>query len=355
MLTVFGLTASAFTASAQTAITGKVKGAVSSNQKPAESASVSLLKAKDSSVVKLAVSDKSGQFEIDNIKAGKYLLSAQLLGHVKYYGQPFDITTADQVYTSPAIDLKVASKELAGVTVVSQKPLIEQKIDRTVVNVEASVSNTGSNAMEVLEKSPGISVDKDGNISLKGKQGVQVFVDGRPTYLSGQDLANMLRNMQSSQLDQLEIMTNPPAKYDASGNSGIINIKTKKNKQVGYNGSVTVGYGQGVYPKTNESVNMNYRAGKVNVFGNGSYAYRERFQQLEIQRKFIDGVSKNVLSNFDQQNNLRNNDESYSGKIGLDYFASKKTTLGIVLNGSKSNNEFTSREPSIFQIRTTIC
>ena len=225
---------------------------------------------------------------------------------------------------------------------VSQKPLIEQKIDRTVVNVEASVTNTGSNALEVLEKSPGISIDKDGNISLKGKAGVQVFVDGRPTYLSGQDLANMLRNMQSSQLDQLEIMTNPPAKYDAAGNSGIINIKTKKTKTVGYNGSVTAGYGEGVYPKTNESVNMNYRSGKINLFGNGSYSYRERYQTLNIQRKFIDAVSKAVTSNFDQQNNLKNNDESFNGKIGMDYFASKKTTLGVVFNGSNSTSEFTS-------------
>jgi hypothetical protein len=197
--------------------------------------------------------------------------------------------------------------------------------------------------MEVLEKSPGISVDKDGNISLKGKQGVQVFIDGRPTYLSGQDLANMLRNMQSTQIDQLEIMTNPPAKYDAAGNSGIINIKTKKNKQVGYNGSVTAGYGQGVYPKTNESVNMNYRTGKVNIFGNGSYSCRERFQTLNIQRKFIDSASKAVTSNFTQQNNLKNNDKSFNGKIGMDYFVSKKTTLGVVLNGSNSSSLFSSR------------
>lgn len=329
--------------SAQTELIGKVNGVILSSQNAVESASVGLLRAKDSSVVKLAVSDKNGQFEIEKVKAGRYLVSVQAVGHAKYYGQVFELTASHPEYTLKNIELVAAAKMLAGVTVTSQKPLIEQKIDRTVVNVEASVSNTGTNAMEVLEKSPGISVDKDGNISLKGKQGVQVFVDGRPTYLSGQDLANMLRNMQSSQLDQVEIMTNPPAKYDASGNSGIINIKTKKNKQVGYNGSVTAGYGQGVFPKTNESVNMNYRTGKVNLFGNASYGYRERFQTLNIQRKFIDAVSKDVKSNFEQQNDLRNNDESFNGKIGLDYFASKKTTLGIVVNGSKSTNDFTSR------------
>lgn len=343
LLTVVGTLSFIQKSQAQTDFSGKVTGWVSTNQKPVESASVTLLRAKDSSVAKLAISDKTGQFEIEKIKTGRYLLAVQSLGHAKYYGQVFEISASSPSYTNDTIELTAAAKVLSNVTVVSQKPLIEQKIDRTVVNVEASVSNTGTNAMEVLEKSPGISVDKDGNISLKGKQGVQVFVDGRPTYLSGQDLANMLRNMQSSQLDQVEIMTNPPAKYDAAGNSGIINIKTKKNKQVGYNGSVTAGYGQGIYPKTNESVNMNYRTGKVNVFGNGNYGYRERFQTLNIQRKFIDAVSKDVKSNFDQQNNLHNNDESYGGKIGLDYFVSQKTTLGFVLNGSKSNNEFTSR------------
>src|SRR5205814_3179282 len=131
------------------------------------------------------------------------------------------------------IELVPLPKDLAGVTVAAKKPLIEQKIDRTIVNVEASITNVGTSALEVLEKSPGITIDKDGNISLKGKQGVQVYVDGRPTYLSGQDLVNLLRNMTANQLDQIEIMTNPPAKYDAAGNSGIINIKTKKNKQVG--------------------------------------------------------------------------------------------------------------------------
>src|SRR6185295_5686770 len=102
-----------------------------------------------------------------------------------------------------------------------------------VVNVEASITNVGNSALEVLEKAPGVSVDKDGNISLKGKQGVQVYIDGRPSYLNGADLANMLRNMNASQLEQIEIMTNPPAKYDAAGNSGIINIKMKKSIQKG--------------------------------------------------------------------------------------------------------------------------
>ena len=111
--------------------------------------------------------------------------------------------------------------------------------------------------MDLLEKTPGVTVDKDGNISLKGKQGVLVLIDGKPTYLSSQELANMLKNMPSTMLDQFEVMTNPPAKYDAAGNSGIINIKTKKSKIKGLNTSVTIGGGIGKYAKANESVNIN--------------------------------------------------------------------------------------------------
>lgn len=342
ILTVTGVMAFSFDSKAQTALTGKVNGIVTALQKPVESASTGLLRGKDSGLVKLVVTDSLGQFEFDKIKEGSYLVTVQLAGYAKFYSAPFTISNEQKEFTVKNINLAENSKMLGAVTVVSQKPMIEQKIDRTILNVEASVTNTGGNALDVLEKSPGVSVDKDGNISLKGKQGVQVFIDGRPTYLSGSDLANMLRNMQSTQLDQVEIMTNPPAKYDAAGNSGIINIKTKKNKQVGYNGSVTAGYGQGVYPKVNGSANMNYRNGKINLFGNISYAYRERFQKLNIQRKFIDPVSKDIKSNFDQVNNLRNNDEPLSGKFGFDYFTSKKTTLGLVINGSKSNREFSS-------------
>src|SRR4029077_610869 len=134
-------------------------------------------------------------------------------------------------------------------------------------------------ALEVLEKSPGVTGDKDGNISLKGKQGVQIYLDGRPSNLSGQDLVNLLRSMNANQLDQIEIMTNPPAKYDAAGNSGIINIKTKKNKQFGYSGSATVGYTQGPYPRYNESFNFNYRKGKFNLFTNLSQAHGERIEK----------------------------------------------------------------------------
>ncbi|HEY6504593.1 MAG TPA: TonB-dependent receptor [Chitinophagaceae bacterium] len=313
---------------------GRVSGTViDGSTKTIESATITLLRARDSSVAKMSVADKTGKFSFEGIAEGAYLVSITAVGHQKGFSKTFEITAANSSVTLKTIELVPVASSVGGVTVTSKKPLIEQKLDRTIVNVEASITNVGNSALEVLEKSPGISIDKDGNISLKGKQGVVVYIDGRPSYLSGADLANLLRSMNASQLEQIEIMTNPPAKYDAAGNSGVINIKTKKNKQFGYNGSITSGYTQGRYPRFNEGVNFNYRNGKVNLFTNLNYNRNHRGEDLYITRNFRDESTKDILSIFDQKSAMENQGHFYSGKIGVDYSASKKTTFGVVLNG----------------------
>lgn len=330
-----------FSAQAQV---GKVTGTVvDGSQKIVESSTISLLKAKDSSVYKYAVAGKAGAFAFEDVAYGRYLVSVTAVGHQKGFSPVFEIAATNGAVQLKPIELVPVAKSMSGVTVTARKPLIEHKIDRTVVNVEASVTNVGSSALEVLEKSPGISVDKDGNISLKGKQGVMVLVDGRPTQLGGADLANLLRSMNANQLDQIEIMTNPPAKYDAAGNAGIINIKTKKNRQLGYNGSFNASYGQGNLPKFNEGLNFNYRQGKWNLFTNLSHAYRERNNKLDIQRNFINATTKDLVSHFDQQARMKNASSSYNAKLGADFFAAKNTTVGIVLSGFSNPGEFQNR------------
>ncbi len=313
---------------------GKINGiVVDGNAKTIESATITLLKAKDSSVVKMSVADKTGKYEFDGVPEGRYIVSITAVGHEKGISGIIEINTANPSVSVKTIELVPLAKSITGVTVVAKKPLIEQKIDRTVVNVEASITNVGNSAMEVLEKSPGVTVDKDGNISLKGKQGVIIMIDGRPSYLSGPDLATMLRSMSASQLDQIEIMTNPPAKYDAAGNSGVINIKTKKNKQFGYNGSITSGYTQGKFPRFNESGNFNYRNNKVNLFTSLNYSSNDRSEDLFITRNFRESVTKNIVSIFQQHSAMRNESKFFSAKVGLDYSAGKNTTIGFVLNG----------------------
>jgi outer membrane receptor protein involved in Fe transport len=314
---------------AQTKVSGTV---IDGNTKTIESATITLLRAKDSSVAKMSVADKSGNYAFEAVGQGKYLVSISAVGHQKGYSEIFEVTAGTPAVTIRTIELIPQAGNMGAVTVTSRKPLIEQKIDRTIVNVEASITSVGSSALEVLEKSPGVTVDKDGNISLKGKAGVTIYIDGRPSYLSGPDLANLLRNMNASQLEQIEIMTNPPARYDAAGNSGVINIKTKKNKQFGYNGSITSGYTQGRYARVNEGFNFNYRNGKVNFFSNLNYSYNRRGEELYIQRNFRDINTKNLKSMFDQTAKMGNQNHYYSAKAGLDYTASKKTTLGLVLS-----------------------
>lgn len=314
---------------------GKVTGSIKDggNQKIIDAASVSLLNTKDSSLVKTAVADKNGNFTFENLKDGNYLVMATSLGHSRSYSRSFSISSGQETVALEVLQLLPVSKNLQEVSVSSKKPLIERKLDRTIVNVDASITNAGNTALEVLEKSPGITVDKDGNISLKGKSGVVIYLDGRPSYLSGPDLANMLRNMTASQLEQIEIMTNPPAKFDAAGNAGVINIKTKKNKQFGYNGSITSGYTQGRYARFNESVSFNYRNQKVNFYSTLNYNRNHRSEELYITRNFRESATKEIKSIFDQKTSMENQRHYYNAKIGADFFVSKKTTLGVGVNG----------------------
>ena len=323
---------------------GKISGKViDGNTKTIESATITLLTIKDSAVAKISVANKEGNFVFENVVEGKYIVSITAVGHTRGFSEAFEINSSNNNITLKTIELVPLAKSLTGVTVAAKKPLIEQKIDRTVVNVEASVTNVGTSALEVLEKSPGISVDKDGNISLKGKQGVQVYIDGRPTFLSGTDLANYLRNLNSSQLDQIEIMTNPPAKYDAAGNAGIINIKTKKTKQVGYSGNLSSTWSQGRYPKVSESFNFNYRKNKLNLFTTLGYSNRKNFQDLDIQRKFIEHSTKQIKSHFEQESRIREGGKSYNAKVGFDYFATKNTTIGAVFTGYYNPGTFSNQ------------
>lgn len=321
----------------------KVNGRVTDDtQKPVQGVTVSLYKAQDTLLVKAVLTGNDGLFVFEAVKDGDYLVGVSSVGYKKTVSEVLHIRDGAEIKV-PTLVMQTESKNMKELVITGKKPLFEQKADKLVVNVDASPTNAGANALEVLEKSPGVSVDKDGNISLKGKTGVQVFIDGKPAYLSGTDLVNYLRSLQGAQLEQIEIMTNPPAKYDAAGNSGIINIKTKKTKQFGYNVTATIGYSQGIYAKNNQNINFNYRKNKLNLFGTVSRYERNHFQNLSIQRKFSDQGTKELLSRFEQVSKMRNLGTSNNAKIGADYFISKKTTIGAVVNGFYNPGVFTNQ------------
>ncbi|MDB5232971.1 MAG: hypothetical protein JWN76_3776 [Chitinophagaceae bacterium] len=333
----------------------KVSGTIKDEQlRPLQSGAISLLRIKDSSLVKLAVSDKAGTYELVNVKPGKYIVSAALVGYSKSFSKLFEVSNSNTEV--PEILLKQNIKQIGEVTVQAKKPFIETKIDKTIVNVDASPTSAGSTALEVLEKSPGISVSNDGVISLRGKSGVIVMLDGKPTYLSAADLANMLKNMPASALDQIEIMTNPSSKYDAEGNSGVINIKTKKGKTAGFNGSIMVGYTSSIYrmkgttyfvPKSQNSFNFNYKKNKINIFGNYNPNIFRGRNELTIDRNFY---NNGVLDGSSTQNTeFKFGNTNHTLKLGLDYYANKKNVFGIVLNGFVFNGHPTPITNSIIK------
>jgi iron complex outermembrane recepter protein len=315
---------------AQTTVRGSVMG---ENNTALEAASISLFKETDTIPFKNGVTDKNGQYSFTAIPAGTWYIRVSAIGFSPANGSPFKISAGLKIMDQPVILLKRQTGELQSVAVVIKKPFIEQKSDRIIVNADASPANSGSSVMDLLEKSPGVSVDKDGNVSLKGKQGVTIMIDNRPTYMSGAQLAVYLKSLPSSSVDQLEIMSNPSAKYDAAGNSGIINIKTKKNKARGFNGSTTLTYTQGKYAKPGGSLNMNYRVDKVNIFFNGGYNYWQGFQNLDINRNYLNVGDKQINSIFTQNTHMKFLSPETNLKLGMDYFLDNKTTLGVVFSG----------------------
>jgi hypothetical protein len=238
----------------------------------------------------------------------------------------------DSIKIEDPVEDSVKTSVLTEVTVRGKKPFIQLLHDKTVVNVDAAVTNTGATLLEVLEKSPGITIDRNGNIALKGKQGVLIMIDGKPAQVSGNDLNNLLSGMTASQVDQIEIMDNPSSKYDASGNAGIINIKTKKNKQKGFNGNLNLALAQGKFSRTVNSLNLNHYSGKVNVFANFNVNLNRNFMKMYALRKYYAEDNTSLLAILDQPSYLTGKAPSQSIKTGFDYFATKKTTLGTVFN-----------------------
>ena len=268
-------------------LSGKIEGQVNDDTKKlVEFANVTLHHEKDSALVKAAITDQQGIFGFENIAQGRYFVKVSQVGYQKFKSPVFTLNADNKLVKLTDIQLFTDTKALNEVTVRSNKPFIEREIDKIVLNVENSITAAGNNVIEVLEKAPGVTVDADGNVSLKGKQGVLILIDGKPTNLSTADLANMLRGMAANQIEKIELITNPSAKYDATGNAGIINIRMKRDQKLGMNGSANLSIGQGLRFKQNAGLNLNYRDKKWNLFGNLTQVNRGGENRAVIRRHF---------------------------------------------------------------------
>ncbi len=336
------ISAFGFSNSALAQNTKPVTGIVTDNSnKPLKAVTVSLLHAKDSSLIKTAITDSEGKFEFSGADTA-YILQFSSVGYADKYSKVY----AQNESAETLFALEISGKKLETVTVTAKKPLIEIKSDKTIFNVEGSINATGSNALELLQKSPGVRVDNNENIGMKGKNGVKVYIDGKMSQLDAKDLAAYLKSINSADVEAIEMISNPSAKYDASGNAGIINIRLKKNKKYGTNGSVNVGLVQGFTPKGNGSVNLNYRDKKINIFGNaGIYAgqYRNTQNIYRIQNDSI----------YDQHARSVSDNTNYSGKAGADFFINKNNTFGVMASINTGNGKWTNKSSTAVSYEPT--
>lgn len=322
---------------------GIIKGQIIDEEgQSLEYANVLLLNALDSSLYKGGLSEEGGLFVFERVAKGSYLVSTSMVGFGDAISKE---VTSDGVEVIEVPTLQLTNGiEIDQVTVTAKKPFIELKADKMIVNVANSSVSAGNSALEVLEKSPGVILDNNDNISLRGKQGVLVTINGKNQYMSGQEITRMLQNMPASNIQNIEIITNPSAKYEAEGNSGIINIVLKKNENLGTNGSVSTSMRQGWKTSHNHNLNLNYRSEKVNIYGSSEY-YNWGWKQNLLLMRDIPHQEGSTL--FDQDAEMERDGEGYNMKIGMDWMITPKTTfslLGKVNNGNEfDTNENTTR------------
>lgn len=309
---------------------GKVVG---TDNMPLEGAAVSVLNAADSSLVKTVLTAKGGTFSITGIQSGRYFASFSMMGFQSFTGSRFDISSEKPAIDVGTITLKPNDIKLDEVKITGQKNFVEYRIDRTILNVDALISNAGANVLEVLEKAPGVMVDQSGTISLKGQPGVLVLIDNRPTYLSQAALAAYLRSLPANSVEKIELITNPPARYDAAGSAGIIHIRMRKNIVRGLNGSITLSPARSKYWRHNENLNLNYRSNRFNFFTNASFNSTDQWRRLDIGRKYY-GENDALQSSFDQTTLFYPKSRTTNLKTGIDFYADEKTTWGFMYTGA---------------------
>lgn len=299
-----------------------IKGSViDTNGEPMPFVTISVL-TQDSTLITGAITDDNGNYSID-VQSDKVQGTKELIIQASFIGY-------QTAFGGPDFVLKEESERLAEVEVKAKKPLIERQMDKLVVNVSASPLAAGSNGNDILRRSPGVRIDKDGNITVNGKS-VEVYVDGKPSYLSGQQLKAMLDGTDGNTIEKIEIISNPSAKYDASGQGGIINIKTKRNMMKGLNGMLSAAYGGMYFGDVKRwlnmdmvSLNLNYRGEKTYTFAQLTQVYAQNDIDLETYRKtpLLESYSKSGYNMGFQY---------YMIKIGNDWYIDKKNTLGFIL------------------------
>ncbi|MCW3090360.1 MAG: hypothetical protein JWP81_1429 [Ferruginibacter sp.] len=318
----------------QSVIYGSVQ---QSNDKILQFANVLLMKSTDSSLVKGMISDASGKYSFDNIGIGKYLVTATFTGMDQVFTPVFEITSNKKEINVGILHLKNTDVQLNNVTLAAKKPMFEQKIDRMVINVKNSITDAGGTALDVLEKSPGVTVNRQNNsIAINGKSGVVVMMNGKISYMPVDAIVQMLAGINAGNIEKIELITTPPSKYDAAGNAGYINIVLINNPYAGLNGSYFLTAGYGNRELGAGGINFNYRNGKINLYGNYAFNYDHYIQKGAGFMQLTKGANIIANTSFTDRNAKR---QVHNARIGVDYQLDTATVIGALISGY--NNRWT--------------
>jgi len=319
---------------------GQVSGILTdTNGSPLPFATVVLLKSADSVIVRSTLSDEKGHFALSAAPSGAYVIKVSSIGYVNYFSPPIMLDHLHPSYYAGTILLKTSGKQLSEVVIRSNKPLVQQEAGGLVVNVQNSLMTKGSSVLEVLSRLPGVIVDQQTSaISLNGKGGVMMMLDGKLLRLSADQVAALLNGMTADDIDKIELLATPPAKYDADGNAGLINIVTKKNKQPGTSGSVTASAGYGKGDKASADIDLNHNSGKFSLHASYDYAQNHYYSLLLAQgTENVPILGGQTNFHYNGQGNILANYQGFGG--GLDYHASAATTIGGGIYYSISSNQ----------------
>ncbi len=309
-------------------ITGSLHDA---DGQPIYTANVLLLASTDSSLVNGRLTEPDGHFTFDNVANGSYLLSFSMLGFETVI---INNLTVDESH--PLIDLKTTTLRenaalLAEVSVVAKRPFLEQKIDRLVINVEGSITAAGGTALEVLERSPGVIVNRQNNaISVAGKDGVVVMINGKINRMPAEAVVQLLAGMPSSNIEKIELITTPPANFDAEGNAGYINIVMKQSGGQGLNGSFSLSGGYGKGDVSSAGINFNFRKNSLNLYGDYAFSRQAQEQIFAIDRQVVLNGETIRTDTRTYRDPVQRN---HNARLGLDWNLSKKTVMGILVSG----------------------
>ena len=320
-------------ASAQHSLTGIVKDGADGS--PFPYATAALLRA-DSSLVTGAMTAPDGKFTITNVASGNYLLQMSFIGYEKAY-QNVSVPAQSDL---GEITLIESANSLSEVVVMATRPLVVSRADRYVVNVSGNIQSAGRDALDILRNTPGLLVDQSGNVTLMGK-GVQIWIDGRPSQMSGDQLRAFLNSMQGGEIERIEVVTNPSSRYEAEGSGGIIDIKTKKGLELGINGTLTAGYTQGHSGKDNAGLSLNWRRDKINLYGNYSYSRYNGWSYLDQINVMQTPEGEISLANYVKYNNTKLG-MRHNVRAGMDYFINPGNIFGVVINTYHDDRGFAS-------------